>query len=192
MRPKGECPGTARIALGRAEVVDTKFMLNALPPIVAGDQTRAVKAARVADIIRQAGPYRWVGLYDVSQSEISVFAWSGEQAPTYPRFPVTRGLGGVAASTGQSVVVGDVRKDPHYLTTFSSTRSEMVVPITGLDGSIVGLVDVESELVHAFSERDRQGLEQCARVLAPLFGQSMEKPLAEQILVDGEAIRKVP
>jgi putative methionine-R-sulfoxide reductase with GAF domain len=41
----------------------------------------------------------------------------------------------------------------------------MVVPIQDSTGAVVGLIDVESELVNAFSERDRQALEQNARAV---------------------------
>lgn len=161
-------------------MVAPERILAAVRPIVARDQTQAAKATLAADIIRQVGPYRWVGLYEVDRNEISILAWSGKEAPAYPRFPVTWGLGEAAVSTGQTVVVDDVRMDPRYLTTFGSTRSEIVVPITDPDGTIIGLIDVESDLAQAFSERDRQALERCAGVLAPLFGQSLEKPLSEQ------------
>ncbi len=39
-------------------------------------------------------------------------------------FPVTQGLSGAAVASGETVVVGDVSKDPRYLTAFGSTRSE--------------------------------------------------------------------
>lgn len=71
---------------------------------------------------------------------------------------------GAVISSGQSVVA-DVTQDPRYLTTFGSTRSEMVVPIQDSTGAVIGLIDVESELVNAFSERDRQALEQNARAV---------------------------
>jgi GAF domain-containing protein len=74
------------------------------------------------------------------------------------------------------VVVGDVTKDPRYLTTFGSTRSEIVVPVCDPEGRVTGLVDVESESLDAFGEGDRQALEGCARILAPLFDLSADTP----------------
>ena len=91
--------------------------------------SRPAKARRVADLIRQAGAYRWVGLYDVHPEEISIVACSGPGAPAYPRFPATQGLCGAAVRSRSAVVVPDVTKDPRYLTTFGTTHSEIVVPI---------------------------------------------------------------
>jgi GAF domain-containing protein len=80
-------------------------------------------------------------------------------------------LGGAAVSTRRSVVVGDVTRDRRYLTTFGTTRSEMVVPVCDCDGAVTGLIDVESALVDAFGDSDRTALEACARAVGPLFGQ---------------------
>jgi L-methionine (R)-S-oxide reductase len=131
---------------------------------------RAVKpeVARAAEEIRKAGDYRWVGIYEVGLEEISVVAWSGPEAPSHPRFPKDRGLCGAAAASGKRVLVPDVTKDPRYLTTLGSTRSEMIVPVKW-EGQVVALIDVESEHVDAFTPQDVQLLEAFAAPLAGLF-----------------------
>ena len=40
--------------------------------VLASDLGRAEKAARIAALIRQAGSYRWVGLYAVGDQEIAL------------------------------------------------------------------------------------------------------------------------
>ena len=128
--------------------------------------TREAKAAAAAEAIRRTG-YRWVGIYDVTDAEIAAIAWSGSDAPAYPRFPVTQGLCGAAVASGAPVVVGDVTKDPRYLMTFGSTRSEMIVPVARL-GRVIGLIDVESEEVNAFGEEDCAFVEACAEAMTDL------------------------
>jgi L-methionine (R)-S-oxide reductase len=67
-------------------------------------------------------------------------------------------------------VVGDVSKDPRYLTAFGSTHSEIIVPVLDRTGcKVVGTIDVESDRVDAFSEEDRAALERCATVVAGIF-----------------------
>lgn len=127
---------------------------------------RPARIRRIADIIREAGGYRWVGIYEVVGEEIAVIAWSGPAEPAHPRFPVTQGLCGDAVRRGEAVVAADVTKDPRYLTTFGSTRSEIVVPILDPRSQrAVGTVDVESERASAFSDQDRAFLERCAAEL---------------------------
>jgi GAF domain-containing protein len=128
---------------------------------VAGDRER--KAAAVARAIRRAGTYRWVGLYEVTEEEIVNLAFDGLGVPAHPRFPVTQGMSGAAVASGERVVVGEVSKDPRYLTAFGSTRSEIMVPIVDRSGGkVVGTIDVESEKVDAFTEEDLSALERCA------------------------------
>jgi GAF domain-containing protein len=148
-------------------VGDEVRALEEIGAAMEGDEDRWDRLKRVAGIIRRAGGYRWAGIYDVSGDEIAVAAWDGPGEPAYPRFPVSQGLCGEAVRLGRAVVVDDVTKDARYLTTFGSTRSEIVVPI--LDPSTrkpVGTLDVESERIGAFGEADRAFLERCAAELA--------------------------
>ena len=123
----------------------------------------------MADGIREAGSYRWVGIYAVGPEEISVIGWSGPAPPAHPRFPKDRGLCGAAAASGKTVVVEDVAKDPRYLETLDTTRSEMVVPVKRENGEVVGLIDVESEHEDAFTPQDLRLLEGYASAVARLW-----------------------
>ena len=124
---------------------------------------------RIAEAIRKAGDYRWVGIYAVGPEEISVIGWSGPAPPAHPRFPKDRGLCGAAAASGRTVVVEDVTKDPRYLETLGDTRSEMVVPVRRESGEVVGLIDVESDREDAFTPLDLRHLEGYASVVAGLW-----------------------
>ena len=151
-------------------VVDEGRLLEEVSRAVDGGGDRARKAAAIAGAIRRAGAYRWVGLYEVAGGEIANLAFDGPGAPAYPRFPVTQGLSGSAVASGETVVVGDVREDPRYLTAFGSTRSEIIVPVLDRAGrKVVGTIDVESEEVDAFSEEDCAALERCVVVVAAIF-----------------------
>ena len=146
-------------------------LLDELGRALRSGDGRKATAERIAETIRSAGDYRWVGIYEVSGEEIAVIGWSGPGEPAYPRFPITQGLSGTAVSSGEAVVVGDVTTDPRYLTAFGSTRSEIIVPvIEPATGKVVGTIDVESEHKNAFTDVDRATLERCAAAIADLFG----------------------
>ena len=136
--------------------------MSELRRVAESSETRQVRARRIAELIREAGGYRWVGIYDVTPDEIAAIAWSGGGDPAFPRFPVTQGLNGAAVSSGKTVIVGDVVQDSRYLTTLGNTRSEMVVPVRNESGAIVGTIDVESEIVDRFKDADRELIERCA------------------------------
>ena len=143
-------------------------MIAALVEAAVGRADRKRRAQRIAAVVRRAGGYRWVGIYDVTPDGIAVVGWDGPGPPAHPSFPRTAGLCGAAVAARETVVVGDVDRDPRYLTTLGTTRAEVVVPVVGSEG-VVGLIDVESERPHAFDERDTRLLERCAGVIAPLW-----------------------
>jgi GAF domain-containing protein len=138
--------------------------------LVAAPGDRRARAERVAEAVRAGGGHRWVGVYEVTATEVAILGYAGPGAPAFPRFPRDRGLTASAVASGRTVVADDVTADPRYLTAFGSTRSEMIVPVPGPDGSVIGTVDVESERVAAFGDPERRAVEACAAVLAPLCG----------------------
>jgi GAF domain-containing protein len=107
-------------------------------------------------------------LYEVTSSQIRAVAWTGDDAPAFPEFPITQGLSGAAVASRRAVISNDVSKDPRYLTTFAPTRAEAIIPVRH-GKTIVGTIDVESDRFNAFSVEDQHFLEECAKTLAPLW-----------------------
>ncbi|MGH9718432.1 MAG: GAF domain-containing protein [Candidatus Acidiferrales bacterium] len=131
---------------------------------------RAIRAKRLAEMIRKLGEYRWVGVYDVDEQGVSIIGWSGPSAPEHSTFPITDGLTGAAIREKKAVTVGDVRNDPRYVTLFGDTLSEIIVPVLAPGGSrVMGTVDVESERADAFTPADQKMIEQCAGAALPLW-----------------------
>jgi L-methionine (R)-S-oxide reductase len=145
-------------------------ILDQICSVLESSNDQTVKAQSLAELIRRSRGFRWVGIYDAAGDEIAAIAWTGADAPAVPRFPVSQGLCGAAVRSGTTIVVGDVTGDPRYLTTFGSTRSEIIVPILHpATWAILGLIDVESERVNAFTQDDRAFLEKCASSLSRLW-----------------------
>jgi L-methionine (R)-S-oxide reductase len=147
-------------------------LLEELRKTVSDDAFPIQKLQMIAALIRNSGNYRWVGLYEIDEraGEVTNLVWDGPDAPAYPRFPIGKGLTGVAIQERKVINVGDVVSDPRYLTAFGSTRSEIIVPI--LDekrGKAVGTIDVESGQVNAFDRDTEKVLVACADVIAPLW-----------------------
>ncbi|HTB11290.1 MAG TPA: SpoIIE family protein phosphatase [Bryobacteraceae bacterium] len=64
------------------------------------------------------------------------------------------GVTGAAAATRLPVMVEDVRQDPRYLNALDAVRSELAVPMLAR-GKLVGVIDVQSTRIKAYSEQDR-------------------------------------
>ncbi|CAN5488430.1 hypothetical protein BH20VER3_BH20VER3_18050 [soil metagenome] len=122
---------------------------------------------RTAEMVQAERQYRWVGIYKIVRGDFVIAAGTGEHPPAYARFPVTQGLCGAAAERRETLIVGDVRKDPRWLPAFWTTQSEIVVPIMSeTNGRVLGVIDVESDKLEAFSEDDRDFLEHVAVLMA--------------------------
>ena len=143
-----------------------------LQTILALNEVRITKAKRIAEAIREAGAYRWVGIYDVNvrPGTVSNIAWRGPNAPAYPVFPITKGLTSRAITARKTVNVGDVANDSSYLTALDSTRAEIIVPILDDTGDhVIGTIDVESEHLNAFDSKAQALLEESANVLTKFW-----------------------
>jgi sigma-B regulation protein RsbU (phosphoserine phosphatase) len=64
------------------------------------------------------------------------------------------GLTGAAAARREPVLVGDVRNDPRYLNAVDAVRTELAVPMIARK-RLVGVIDLESTRLNAYSEYDR-------------------------------------
>ena len=115
-----------------------------------------------------------------------IVAGTGNEPPTYARFPMTQGLCGAAAETRETLIVGDVRKDARWLPTFFTTESEIVVPITSeSNGRVLGIIDVESEKLNAFHRGRSRFLEHVAVLMARKLCTAKRKrmlPRVERVL----------
>jgi len=62
-----------------------------------------------------------------------------------------QGITGWTALHGRALIVGDVHAEPRYISVRPSICSEMAVPMED-QGSIIGVVNVDSELINAYDE----------------------------------------
>jgi GAF domain-containing protein len=122
----------------------------------------------VSFLRKRVARYNWVGVYMLEGSELVLKAWDGPEATRHTRIPIGKGICGLAAREKKTVIVGDVNADPRYLACFPYTRSEIVVPI--LKGAnVLGEIDIDSDTLNAFTEKDREFLEQVAALLGERY-----------------------
>ena len=157
------------VMAGEKGEADYDASLEKLRRVVrSGSQPRAILDFVVKELRRTFPTYTWVGVYVVEGDELVLRAWSGPRATRHVRIPIGQGICGHAARTKETVVVGDVSKDPRYLECFPETRSEIVVPILR-DGVAIGDIDIDSDALDAFTAEDRGFLEPVADELSKVL-----------------------
>jgi GAF domain-containing protein len=117
--------------------------------------------------------YNWVGFYMLEAGAqppaLVLGPFQGAMTP-HTRIPLNDGICGAAASSGKTVVVDDVTKDPRYLACSLETKSEIVAPIF-VRGHVVGELDIDSHFPAAFALEDQTLVERCAAIV----GAKLEK-----------------
>jgi sigma-B regulation protein RsbU (phosphoserine phosphatase) len=122
--------------------------------------------SRVAEIVKRVIDYEMFGilLLDEERKELVLRkSVRFSQFPEKRRIKVGEGLCGTAALYKETVLVGDVTKDPRYLDLIPGTRSELVVPLVHKD-RCVGVFDLESPVPDRFTEEH-------VKILTPLAAQ---------------------
>ena len=80
------------------------------------------------------------------------------------RIALGKGVCGESAASRQTVIVGDVKTYPNYISCDSSARSEIVVPMVK-EGRLLGVLDLDSSLVDDYDDLDLKYLEEFVAIL---------------------------
>jgi sigma-B regulation protein RsbU (phosphoserine phosphatase) len=114
--------------------------------------------ANVAEIIRRVLPYDLFAilLYNERRQDLRIRYAVGHREEVVRGLVVQLGEGitGMAAAHREPILVGDVRNEPHYLMALDAVRTELAIPMLGR-GRLVGVIDLQSTRVNAYSEYDR-------------------------------------
>ncbi len=163
--------GLARTVEYRLDRQQAKEILARVDSILSSAQGKPARDAIVRLLNESVQSYSWVGIYLLNGRELNLDAWSGPQATQHVTIPLGKGVCGYAAKAGRTEIVSDVSRDSRYLECFLSTKSEIVVPV--LDkGRVLGEIDVDSDVLDAFSTLDKEFLEAVARKLSAHFNQN--------------------
>lgn len=114
--------------------------------------------ASVADIIKDVLPSQIFAILLYSEREkglrIRYSVGHREEVVKNLVVPLGEGITGIAAKEKQPILVGDVRTDPRYLSVLDAVRTELAVPMLAR-GKLVGVIDLQSTKLNAFTEYDR-------------------------------------
>ncbi|HEU0005073.1 MAG TPA: PAS domain S-box protein, partial [Terriglobia bacterium] len=101
-------------------------------------------------------PHAAILLADEAGKYLFLQASRGYRKQVWRNFQIAigkEGITGWVAAHHKPLVVPDVRRDPRYIQGIVHGRSEIAVPLL-IDKRLIGVLDVESEKVNAFSRRD--------------------------------------
>jgi putative methionine-R-sulfoxide reductase with GAF domain len=108
-------------------------------------------------------PISWVGFYHLGDGEMTL----GPRRDKPACSPIgLHGACGQAALSGRSLIVPDVRAlGDNYIACDPRDLSELVVPVRDPNGKVIGVIDLDSHSVDAFSETDQSALEDLIQIV---------------------------
>ncbi len=125
----------------------------------------ALMATVACEVHHSDDRFDWTGFYRVTGPELlKIGPYQGGHGCLV--IPFSRGVCGAAARTREVQLVPDVDAFPGHIACASSTRSEIVLPVFGKGGRLLGVFDIDSNQPAAFTEEDSRAL---SAILASVF-----------------------
>lgn len=139
-------------------------LIQSADALTGGETDGVANMANVAALLWEFLPeVNWTGFYRMDEGELVLGPFAGR--PACIRIPLGQGVCGAAAKTGETQLVEDVHAFPGHIACDGDTESELVVPVKR-EGTVVGVIDLDSPRRARFDDEDRAGIEQLAELLA--------------------------
>jgi GAF domain-containing protein len=130
--------------------------------LIDGEPDLTANLANIAAALKEQFGWFWVGFYMVKENsntgnfELVLGPFQGPVACT--RIAKGRGVCGTSWATEETIIVPDVEKFPGHIACSSASKSEIVVPLFN-NTSVVGVLDVDSDMLDQFDDTDKVYLE---------------------------------
>ena len=150
-----------------------RLLRRQLEALLEGETDPVAKMANMAAVLHAGFGFWWTGFYcvashrhsglDPESDELILGPFQGPVACMH--IPFGRGVCGTAWARNETLVVPDVEQFPGHIACSSASRSEIVVPVHGPDGSVVAVLDIDSDRLATFDEVDKRELERIVELL---------------------------
>ncbi|SCC63264.1 GAF domain-containing protein [Bacillus wiedmannii] len=138
-------------------------VIKQLDALLTGEPNVVANLSNASALLNQfLDRVNWVGFYVTEGNQLVLGPFQG--MPACVRIPFGRGVCGVAAETKTTQLVADVHQFPGHIACDSASNSEIVVPIVK-EGTIIGVLDIDSPEKNRFDEVDQRYLEKFVETL---------------------------
>ena len=127
--------------------------------ICAGESDVIANMATIAcELFHGDARFDWVGFYrNIGKDVLKIGPYQGGHGCL--TIPFSRGVCGLVARERRITIVNDVNNFEGHIACASSTVSEIVLPVSGPDGALLGVLDIDSDQPSAFTLSDAAALE---------------------------------
>ena len=110
--------------------------------------------------------YDWVGYYlhNPEKKELVLKTYVG-QPTDHTNIPFGKGICGQVALSNKNFIVDDVSAQDNYIACSLDVKSEIVIPLF-VNGNNIGQIDIDSNNLQSFSEKDATFLSEVNRLVS--------------------------
>jgi L-methionine (R)-S-oxide reductase len=132
------------------------------------DDVIALMATVASELHHSDDRFDWTGFYRVTSPQMLKMLKIGPYQGGHGCLQISfnRGVCGAAARLEKTQLVVDVATFPGHIACSSLTRSEIVLPVWDRSGSLLAVLDIDSNQLNAFTQTDVDAL---APILASVF-----------------------
>ncbi len=135
-----------------------ELVIKQLKALLEGESNTIANLSNAAALLNQfMDRVNWVGFYLTENTELVLGPFQG--LPACVRIPFGRGVCGTSAEQKATVLVEDVHQFPGHIACDAASQSEIVVPMVKKDGTLLGVLDIDSPEKSRFDETDQKYLE---------------------------------
>ena len=140
-----------------------RMLAKQVESLIEGENNPTGQLANAAALLHETMGWWWTGFYLVNGDNLQLGPFQGPIAC----YSIKRGRGvcGTAWQENRTLVVPDVEQFPGHIACSSLSRSEIVVPLRDSEGTVLGVLDIDSKELATFDDVDAHWLEQIAQIL---------------------------
>lgn len=105
----------------------------------------------------------WAGIYVVKNSELVLGPFQGTVACT--RISFGKGVCGYSWENKKTVIVDDVNSFPGHIACSSESKSEIAIPVFGITGEVLMILDIDSDRFADFDSTDELWLKEVVHII---------------------------
>ena len=138
-------------------------MNKALESLIRGVPHRIANLANASALLWQyMDGLNWAGFYLLEGETLVLGPFQGK--PACIEIPIGKGVCGTAVARNETMLIPNVHDFPGHIACDCASNAEIVIPLRK-NGTIIGVLDIDSPLLDRFSTQDRVGLEEFAGIL---------------------------
>jgi L-methionine (R)-S-oxide reductase len=137
-------------------------LIPQIEALITGENDLIANMANICAALKEQFNWFWIGFYMVKNDQLVLGPFQGPVACT--RIFKGKGVCGTAWQQAKTLIVPDVDAFPGHIACSSLSRSEIVLPMFN-NGEVIGVFDVDSELLANFDETDAQYLDQIIKLI---------------------------